>query len=196
LETGRPPAATLPVHSAHRTIFRCHSGKLSGKAGLLSGPVGWDDLDASPPPDRPIRSASVSGGNDLVARPHVHDFGLREAAFHEFFVRQYGGLVSFRHVVPRATDGERTEGVLAARRYYRALPEPLKTQASALSRNGSPRLPAERAELHWTYVSGTERGRRNPGLNTLARLAVALNMTVSALLAGVEYKPPSAVPSK
>jgi transcriptional regulator with XRE-family HTH domain len=37
---------------------------------------------------------------------------------------------------------------------------------------------AERAGLHWTYVSGIERGRRNPGLNTLGALAKALGVTL------------------
>ena len=45
---------------------------------------------------------------------------------------------------------------------------------------------AELADLHWTYISGIERGRRNPGLNTLARLAHALNLSLEELLAGVE----------
>ena len=34
---------------------------------------------------------------------------------------------------------------------------------------------AERADLHWTYISGIERGVRNPGLNTLGRLCQALH---------------------
>ncbi len=41
---------------------------------------------------------------------------------------------------------------------------------------------AERANLHWTYVSGLERGRRNPGLSTLVRLASALETTLPALV--------------
>jgi transcriptional regulator with XRE-family HTH domain len=45
---------------------------------------------------------------------------------------------------------------------------------------------AEAAELHWTYISGIERGRRNPGLNTLARLAHALGIPVSQLLSRLE----------
>lgn len=45
---------------------------------------------------------------------------------------------------------------------------------------------AERADLHWTYISGIERGRRNPGLNTLGRLARALGLSIEGLLAGVE----------
>jgi transcriptional regulator with XRE-family HTH domain len=41
---------------------------------------------------------------------------------------------------------------------------------------------AERAGLHWTYISGIERGRRNPGLNILARIAKALNITLPILV--------------
>jgi transcriptional regulator with XRE-family HTH domain len=41
---------------------------------------------------------------------------------------------------------------------------------------------AEAAQLHWTYVSGIERGRRNPSLNILGRLARALNVSLSKLL--------------
>ena len=41
---------------------------------------------------------------------------------------------------------------------------------------------AERAGLDTTYVSGIERGQRNPGLNTLNRLARALGVTLPALL--------------
>jgi transcriptional regulator with XRE-family HTH domain len=42
---------------------------------------------------------------------------------------------------------------------------------------------AERAGLHVTYISGVERGRRSPGLNTLARLARALKITLPVLVA-------------
>jgi transcriptional regulator with XRE-family HTH domain len=41
---------------------------------------------------------------------------------------------------------------------------------------------AERAELHVTYVSGIERGRRNPGLSILARLAKGLKLSLPALV--------------
>lgn len=41
---------------------------------------------------------------------------------------------------------------------------------------------AERAGLHWTYVSGIERGRRNPGLNTLSTLASALRLSLADLV--------------
>lgn len=44
---------------------------------------------------------------------------------------------------------------------------------------------AERADLHWTFISGVERGVRNPGLNTIGRLAYALNTTPSKLLSGL-----------
>jgi transcriptional regulator with XRE-family HTH domain len=37
---------------------------------------------------------------------------------------------------------------------------------------------AERADLDLTYISGIERGRRNPALNSLARLAKALSVTL------------------
>jgi DNA-binding XRE family transcriptional regulator len=45
---------------------------------------------------------------------------------------------------------------------------------------------AERAGLHWTYVSGIERGRRNPGLNTLASLARGLKVPLSELLGEID----------
>jgi len=41
---------------------------------------------------------------------------------------------------------------------------------------------AERADMHWTYVSGVERGVRNPGLNTIGRLAKALGIGPDELL--------------
>jgi hypothetical protein len=45
---------------------------------------------------------------------------------------------------------------------------------------------AERAGLHWTYVRGVERGKRNPGLNTLAALAVALEVALANLVGSLE----------
>lgn len=41
---------------------------------------------------------------------------------------------------------------------------------------------AYRANVHQTYLSGVERGRRNPSLLVLGRIATALNMDVSELL--------------
>lgn len=44
---------------------------------------------------------------------------------------------------------------------------------------------AERAELDPTYISGIERGVRNPSLLSIARLAKALSRTVAELCEGV-----------
>ena len=41
---------------------------------------------------------------------------------------------------------------------------------------------ADRAEVHQTYLSGVERGRRNPSLLVLERLASALGADVAELL--------------
>jgi transcriptional regulator with XRE-family HTH domain len=52
---------------------------------------------------------------------------------------------------------------------------------------------SERAGLHWTYISGVERGRRNPSLNTLARLAKALAVSLPRLVSNLrpsEAEPP------
>jgi transcriptional regulator with XRE-family HTH domain len=46
---------------------------------------------------------------------------------------------------------------------------------------------AERADLHWTYVSGIERGKRNPGLNILGRLARALKVSLPELLTDLRF---------
>lgn len=40
---------------------------------------------------------------------------------------------------------------------------------------------AERADLHWTYVGGVERGERNPTLLVMARLAKALGIPIRDL---------------
>ena len=44
---------------------------------------------------------------------------------------------------------------------------------------------AEKADLDPTYISGIERGVRNPSLVSIARVAKALGMTVSELCTGV-----------
>jgi transcriptional regulator with XRE-family HTH domain len=41
---------------------------------------------------------------------------------------------------------------------------------------------AERASLDTTYISGIERGKRNPGLNSLNSLALALGVTLPVLV--------------
>jgi transcriptional regulator with XRE-family HTH domain len=45
---------------------------------------------------------------------------------------------------------------------------------------------AERAGLDATYISGIERGLRNPGIKNVARLAKALGLTTSELCKGVD----------
>jgi transcriptional regulator with XRE-family HTH domain len=45
---------------------------------------------------------------------------------------------------------------------------------------------AELAELHRTYISGVERGARNPSLISIARIAKALNVTLSKVVEGVD----------
>ncbi len=44
---------------------------------------------------------------------------------------------------------------------------------------------AERADLHWTYVGGIERGERNVSLLNIVKIARALNTSPSRLLADV-----------
>jgi transcriptional regulator with XRE-family HTH domain len=44
---------------------------------------------------------------------------------------------------------------------------------------------AERAELHWTYIGGIERGERNVGLLNVVKIARALDTTAAQLLAGI-----------
>ena len=45
---------------------------------------------------------------------------------------------------------------------------------------------AEKADLDRTYVSGIERGIRNPGIRTVLRIAKALEVSVADLCKGVE----------
>lgn len=45
---------------------------------------------------------------------------------------------------------------------------------------------AEAAGLHWTYISGMERGRRNPSLVILGRLADALGISAAKLLSNMK----------
>lgn len=45
---------------------------------------------------------------------------------------------------------------------------------------------ADRCDLDRTYISGIERGRRNPSLTALAKFADGLNITVADLLDRLE----------
>jgi len=47
---------------------------------------------------------------------------------------------------------------------------------------------ADRAKLHPTYVSGIERGHRNPSLVIIGRVAHALGVSLSDLFANVQRK--------
>lgn len=45
---------------------------------------------------------------------------------------------------------------------------------------------AERAGMHVTYLSSVERGYRNPTLNVIAAIAKALDISLGALVKGIE----------
>lgn len=45
---------------------------------------------------------------------------------------------------------------------------------------------AERANLHWTYIGGIERGERNVSLLNIVKIAKALKSRVSELLADLD----------
>ncbi len=45
---------------------------------------------------------------------------------------------------------------------------------------------AERANLHRTYISDLERGRRNVSLENIEKLAKALNLSISELIQRVD----------
>lgn len=47
---------------------------------------------------------------------------------------------------------------------------------------------AHRANLDRTYISGIERGVRNPSLTALVHLAAGLGVTISCLLDGLEQE--------
>lgn len=44
---------------------------------------------------------------------------------------------------------------------------------------------AERADLHWTYIGGIERGERNVSLVNIVKIARALNVAPSELLSNI-----------
>lgn len=47
-----------------------------------------------------------------------------------------------------------------------------------------------RSGLHRTYVGGIERGERNPSFTNILRVAEALGVSASELLAAAESRPP------
>ncbi|MDO8795456.1 MAG: helix-turn-helix transcriptional regulator [Vicinamibacterales bacterium] len=42
---------------------------------------------------------------------------------------------------------------------------------------------ADRADVHWTYLSDLERGRQSPTLDVVNRVAKALRVTIASLFA-------------
>ncbi len=54
------------------------------------------------------------------------------------------------------------------------------------ARNLTQETLAERASLDPTYISGIERGLRNPGIKNVARLAKALGQSTAELCKGVD----------
>jgi transcriptional regulator with XRE-family HTH domain len=57
------------------------------------------------------------------------------------------------------------------------------------ARKLSQEILAERAEVHRTQISLIEGGRREPRLLTLVRLAGALDVDLSTLVDGIDWKP-------
>jgi transcriptional regulator with XRE-family HTH domain len=45
---------------------------------------------------------------------------------------------------------------------------------------------AERADLHWTYIGGVERGERNISLLNIFKVSRALGISASRLLEGIK----------
>jgi len=54
-----------------------------------------------------------------------------------------------------------------------------------LKRKWSQEKLAEESELHTTYISGIERGKRNVGMENVVKLARALKVDVGQLFKGV-----------
>lgn len=55
---------------------------------------------------------------------------------------------------------------------------------------------AARASLHRTHIGLLERGARVPGIDTLVKLAVALDIDAAKLLEGIKWKPGETEPGK
>lgn len=58
-----------------------------------------------------------------------------------------------------------------------------RLRALRLERGWSQEALAERANLHWTYVGGIERGERNPALENINHLARALGIPLAVFFA-------------
>lgn len=64
--------------------------------------------------------------------------------------------------------------------YRRVLAENVKAARKSLDL--SQEALALEAEIDWTYISGIERGKRNPSLTLIAKLAEKLETSPAALL--------------
>jgi transcriptional regulator with XRE-family HTH domain len=84
----------------------------------------------------------------------------------------------------RRLHGTDRQGRAAAVRFSRNLRE-LRQE-----RDLSQEALADLAELHRTELSLLERGRREPGLGTLLKLAGALEVSVGELTEGIAWRPP------
>lgn len=58
----------------------------------------------------------------------------------------------------------------------------LNTQQLRRERGLSQEELAHRAEIHQTYLSGVERGKRNPSVSVLQRIAVALGADIEDMV--------------
>jgi transcriptional regulator with XRE-family HTH domain len=79
--------------------------------------------------------------------------------------------------------------VPAARRHLslqQAFGKAVRARREALPDSVSQEDLGDLAELHRTYISEIERGLKNPSLTTIARLATALKVKASTLVADVE----------
>jgi transcriptional regulator with XRE-family HTH domain len=61
-----------------------------------------------------------------------------------------------------------------------------RVRAARLANGWTQETLAEKASLHPTYVGDTERGERNIALDNILRLAKALGVDASELLAGLQ----------
>ena len=66
-----------------------------------------------------------------------------------------------------------------------------RLRALRVARRLSQEALAERADLHWTYISGVERGRRGPSLDVINRLAIARRLSPAELFGPLtgKYRP-------
>jgi serine/threonine protein kinase len=89
-----------------------------------------------------------------------------------------------------ATDAERLQRFEQEARAAAALNHPNLLAVFDIGRERLDETGTDVSFIDVTYVSGIERGRRNPGLNTLNRLAWALKVSLPALVANLRQPRP------